>query len=75
MTLTIEIDESITKQLERKATDVHMGLSAYVPSLLSLNAAEPAAPAPQRNLGFGEGRGYWMAEDFDAPLDDFQEYM
>ncbi len=25
---------------------------------------------------FGQGRGeMWMADDFDAPLDDFKEYM
>lgn len=33
---------------------------------------------PENRLGelFGQGKGeIWMADDFDAPLDDFKEYM
>ncbi len=33
----------------------------------------PATPKP-RVLGTWKGRG-WMAPDFDAPLEDFKEYM
>ena len=36
------------------------------------------APAPQpnrRRLGTMKGTVLYMAPDFDAPLDDFQEYM
>ncbi len=25
--------------------------------------------------GAAKGRAFWMAPDFDAPLDDFREYM
>lgn len=32
-------------------------------------AIKPAKRAP------GTGKGIWMAPDFDAPLDDFAEYM
>jgi prevent-host-death family protein len=32
-------------------------------------AIKPAKRAP------GTGKGVWMAPDFDAPLDDFAEYM
>jgi hypothetical protein len=29
-----------------------------------------------RVFGYAKGKGeYWMAEDFDAPLDDFKDYM
>ncbi len=28
-----------------------------------------------RSLGWGGADGMWMADDFDAPLDDFAEYM
>lgn len=34
----------------------------------------PAAGAP-RVRGCGAGPGYFMAPDFDAPLEDFEEYM
>jgi len=33
---------------------------------------------PRNRLGelFGKGKGeVWMADDFDAPLEDFKEYM
>jgi antitoxin (DNA-binding transcriptional repressor) of toxin-antitoxin stability system len=32
-------------------------------------------PAPQRRLGTLKGTVLYMAPDFDAPLDDFKEYM
>jgi len=43
----------------------------------TLEAAESESPEPTRNLkGFGALKGeIWMAPDFDAPLDDFKEYM
>ena len=28
-----------------------------------------------RTLGWGGTEGMWMADDFDAPLDEFAEYM
>lgn len=31
-------------------------------------------PPVVRELGWG-GPGLWMAEDFDAPLDEFADYM
>ena len=36
--------------------------------------AEPAAKAPRRS-GTVKGTVLYMAPDFDAPLEDFQEYM
>lgn len=36
----------------------------------------PSAPVKQaRMLGQWAGKKFWMAPDFDAPLDDFKEYM
>ena len=32
-------------------------------------------PAIVRELGWGGPDGLWMADDFDAPLDDFADYM
>lgn len=29
----------------------------------------------ERELGWGGGDGMWMADDFDAPLEDFADYM
>lgn len=34
----------------------------------------PQATAGKREMGFLKGK-IWMADDFDAPLDDFADYM
>ena len=37
---------------------------------------KPAAPTKSRApLGFARGDGFWMADDFDEPLEDFADYM
>lgn len=33
-----------------------------------------AEPAVSRELGWGGADAMWMADDFDAPLDDFNDY-
>ena len=35
----------------------------------------PATAQPQRKLGTLKGTVTYMAADFDAPLDEFKEYM
>jgi prevent-host-death family protein len=37
--------------------------------VVRITAIKPAKRMP------GTGKGIWMAPDFDAPLDDFAEYM
>jgi prevent-host-death family protein len=37
--------------------------------VVRITAIKPAKRVP------GTGKGIWMAPDFDAPLDDFAEYM
>lgn len=37
---------------------------------------EPTVAVNRLGELFGQGRGeMWMADDFDAPLDDFKDYM
>jgi prevent-host-death family protein len=43
--------------------------------LVRLQAIKPSKPGDKRPLGWAAGAGFYMAEDFDAPLDDFKEYM
>ncbi len=38
-----------------------------------LVSIEPAVIS--RKLGWGGAEGFWMADDFDAPLEDFAEYQ
>lgn len=39
--------------------------------------AELSAPSKTKRARFGcaKGKGFYMAPDFDAPLEDFKEYM
>lgn len=37
--------------------------------VVKITAIKPVMRTP------GTGKGIWMASDFDAPLDDFAEYM
>jgi hypothetical protein len=46
--------------------------------LFPLEEVEEAhqAPADERRPVFGCAKGqFWMADDFDAPLEEFKEYM
>jgi antitoxin (DNA-binding transcriptional repressor) of toxin-antitoxin stability system len=36
---------------------------------------QPAAPQPKRKLGSLRGTVLYMAPDFDAPLDEFKEFV
>ncbi len=40
-------------------------------AVLQVDEAPAARPAPKA----GCLKGFWMAPDFDAPLEDFREYM
>ncbi len=45
---------------------------------ITRHATEPSGPGPmkpRRVLGAQAGSVLYMAPDFDAPLDDFKEYM
>ena len=43
--------------------------------LVRLEALRAAGLPGRRPLGWAAGTGFYMAEDFDAPLEDFDEYM
>ena len=45
-----------------------------VARLIGASAPQPTAKPP-RKLGTMKGSVLYMAPDFDAPLDDFKEYM
>jgi hypothetical protein len=47
-----------------------------IPSGRAILTFTPAKPEPQKVPVFGCAKGkYRMAEDFDAPLEDFKDYM
>ena len=42
--------------------------------LVRLEVVKPPQPA-KRELGWAKGAGFYMSEDFNAPLEEFAEYM
>ncbi|GHU49730.1 hypothetical protein FACS1894200_08680 [Spirochaetia bacterium] len=47
------------------------------PVIITFTPTETEEPQPKRRVfGCAKGKGdYWMADDFDAPLEDFKDYM
>ena len=48
---------------------------SFLKFLLAQQDQEQSAKAPKRRLGLLADRFEYIAEDFDAPLKDFEEYM
>jgi hypothetical protein len=73
MTLTIDIDEDTRKQLVMEAVLAGKSLEDYAAD--RLKAGSPAAGSFGRpNLGWAKGL-IRMSDDFDAPLDEFKDYI
>jgi len=53
--------------------DLRKKVLAYMESLLT-GQPKPEEPPKKRIAGLLKGK-IWIADDFDAPLDDFKEYM
>jgi hypothetical protein len=69
VTQTVEIPDS-----HRLTIDVPREVPAGAVILTFTPRATP--PKSGERGGFGCVKGdYWMADDFDAPLDDFKDYM
>jgi hypothetical protein len=69
ITQTVEVPAS-----HRLTIDVPREIPAGETILTFTPKAEP--PKSGERGGFGCVKGdYWMADDFDAPLDDFKDYM
>ena len=67
--------ELLEKQILELSDDQKLKVANYVQELLS---EVKKNPEKKDNLyrGYGSLKGkIWMSEDFDAPLEDFKEYM
>ncbi|UTO04700.1 DUF2281 domain-containing protein [Moraxella sp. FZLJ2107] len=60
-------EQAIIAQAQNAGVSVESYLTAYINQLIST--------PKQRQLGGAEGSVLFMADDFDAPLDDFKDYM
>ena len=72
VTLTVDIPEN-----HRLTIDVPLEIPAG-PAILTYTPVSDQIPVaePKKERGFGCAKGrFKMADDFDAPLEDFKDYM
>ena len=73
---TIHQAKTHLSRLIRKALDgEEVIISNRDKPVVRLQALKPAVSPGRRPLGWAAGTGFYMAEDFNAPLDDFEAYM
>jgi antitoxin (DNA-binding transcriptional repressor) of toxin-antitoxin stability system len=72
---TIHEAKTHLSKLIRKALDGEEGIIAkrHKP-LVRLEPVTASGKPGHRPLGWAAGVGFYMAEDFDEPLEDFEEY-
>jgi DNA-damage-inducible protein J len=83
-TITIRVDSDVKKQAQSIFASLGLDMTTAINVFLHqaiqtrgipFSIVEQAkTPAQTPHLGGWEGK-VWMADDFDAPLDDFREYM
>ena len=75
MTLTIDIDEATRGRLASEAAMAGKTLEDYAAFLLGQASPTSQKDNGPRQLGWAAGRGIWIADDFDEPLEEFKDYM
>lgn len=68
---TIELKTALHHTIDKLDEAQLRQLHATVSSILT----KESEPAKQRKVGTMKGLVTYIADDFDAPLDDFKEYM
>ncbi|GHT26029.1 hypothetical protein FACS189430_12540 [Bacteroidia bacterium] len=75
---TLALDTQTTGLLYEKITqlpqEIQRELSDYIEFLL-VKYPTDKAQKPHPRAGFMKGTVTWMSDDFNAPLDDFKDYM
>ncbi|KAA9346737.1 DUF2281 domain-containing protein [Larkinella humicola] len=73
MELTAQVGfEELLQAVKKLSPEEKQSLQAV---LSTETAAEKPEPAKERKFGTMKGLVTYMADDFDAPLDDFKDYM
>jgi hypothetical protein len=70
---------TVVKTVEQPLADAMPELAEFVGQEVEIIVVRPAVPAAEpneqrRRPGFAKGK-LWMSDDFDAPMDDFKDYM
>jgi Protein of unknown function (DUF2281) len=72
------MEPALLAQLQQLPESVQQQASQYLKTLIAQHTppqSEPSIGIRRRDaLGIWKGQ-IWMADDFDAPLEDMQEYM
>jgi hypothetical protein len=70
------IETTILEYLHQLPDSLQQEVLHYTQFLLETHAKSNSVPTKKREAGFLKGTFVLpLAEDFDAPLEDFQEYM
>lgn len=69
-------EQTLIQEIQTLPENLKQEVLHFVQFLKQKQAAktEPAKPRKKRQAGSAKGK-YVMADDFDAPLEDFAEYM
>ncbi len=74
--MTLNIEDALATALKVAAAAEHLALAEWAKSKLALAAGQSASILPnQRVLGLHAGESYAINADFNAPLDEFAEYL
>ncbi len=70
------MEQAIFEQIQRLPESLQQQALRYIEGLVAKHNQHELTPTVDRQNAFGIWKGQvWMADDFDAPLDDLQEYM
>lgn len=70
-----EIKHYLLRKIDSLPEKVPAGLHQLIQDFLEKIAKTPPLAKKQREFGNLKGMVIYMADDFDAPLEDFKEYM
>ncbi len=70
------MEQALLEQIQRLPESVQQEALQYIEGLVAKHNQSVQTPAIDRKDAFGIWKGdVWMSDDFNAPLDDLQEYM
>ncbi len=71
------MEQALVEQIQRLPESLQQEALHYIEGLVAKHTQSEQKPAEiSRKNAFGIWKGQvWMADDFNAPLDDLQEYM
>jgi hypothetical protein len=73
---TTMVQATILEKLEQLPESLQTEVLHYIEFLAEKYAKDVSTQTPQKKRKAGALKGkIWMAEDFDAPLEDMKEYM